>query len=377
MTRILFHAALILVLAAAALPLRPEAAHAQDAQICSNGGWFSAGCATYSLTDLITTLQQFMDIVNADASNMTCWQNEDGTEGCWVAPQPVINYDSYGRVTYVACGNGGTIASVTYYCSPNEYQSCASAPNACGQSGSGTILCDGSCSAGTPSTPPGYGSSCTSAPNSCGQTNAGVIGCGGSCTAAPPPDSSCPPPVPSCTLAATPGTIHSGASTRLTWSCTGATSCAASGGFSTGGATSNSTGVAVSPSSDASYQVTCTGPGGTGASNLAKVIVLAPSVSIQANPVRVNASTGAANTTLTWTSSNVTSCSIEKNGAPWSYGGTAFTNLAADGAGQVNGSSPDAVSTQSTYRIECENGTGTVSANATAVVNVNPGYVEF
>ncbi|MBU2028551.1 hypothetical protein KJ761_01520 [Patescibacteria group bacterium] len=50
----------------------------------------------------------------------------------------------------------------------------------------------------------GYGNSCTSAPNICGQTSSGTIQCDGSCSATTPPNSSCPPPTASCSVSPNP-----------------------------------------------------------------------------------------------------------------------------------------------------------------------------
>lgn len=67
---------------------------------------------------------------------------------------------------------------------------CTSAANACGQTASGSIQCNGACSASTPAvtTPTGatYGAACTSAANACGQTNSGTIQCNGYCSASQP-----------------------------------------------------------------------------------------------------------------------------------------------------------------------------------------------
>ncbi len=71
-------------------------------------------------------------------------------------------------------------------CVPNFGQACTSGANACGQTSSGTIQCNGSCSATTPSNPANYGTSCFSSANACGQTNSGTIQCNGSCLATTP-----------------------------------------------------------------------------------------------------------------------------------------------------------------------------------------------
>jgi hypothetical protein len=68
---------------------------------------------------------------------------------------------------------------------------CQSTANDCGVAGVGSIVCatDGlssACDAAVPPNPPGYGESCASAPNACGATTSGTIQCDGSCDAEPP-----------------------------------------------------------------------------------------------------------------------------------------------------------------------------------------------
>src|SRR3989344_2122646 len=77
-------------------------------------------------------------------------------------------------------------------CAGNTGTACSSGANACGQSNSGAIQCDGSCSASVPSNPSGYGEACLSFPNGCGQTSTGTILCNGLCSATPPSNASCP-----------------------------------------------------------------------------------------------------------------------------------------------------------------------------------------
>jgi hypothetical protein len=84
-----------------------------------------------------------------------------------------------------------------------------------------------------------------------------------------------PPPLPTASLTANPSTIVSGNSTGLTWSSTNATSCT-SGNFTTGGATSNSSGVAVSPTTTTTYSITCTGAGGSATSYATVTVTAAP-----------------------------------------------------------------------------------------------------
>lgn len=166
--------------------------------------------------------------------------------------------------------------------------------------------------------------------------------------------------VPTATLQADPSTIDTGQSSTLIWSSTHATSCTAAGGFSTGGATSGgpvSTGVLTKTSN---YQVTCHGAGGDSIPATATVTVLQPNLSISAWPTRVATN---ASTTVTWTSSQVLSCSITRNGvANWATG--------------KNSSKVDSsLTTQTIYTLSCLTNGDPISQSAT--VNVTPGFQEF
>jgi len=161
---------------------------------------------------------------------------------------------------------------------------------------------------------------------------------------------------PTATLDALPSTIDSGQSSVLAWNSTNATSCTASGGFSTGGATSGSasTGALTSPQN---YQVLCTGPGGSVNSNTAAVTVQVPTVTLGANPKRLQAGT---NTQIAWSASQVRSCTVLGPGL-------SSTNL--------SGSQAVTIASQSTYVILCQ--TNGLPITKAVIVNVVPKFSEF
>lgn len=69
---------------------------------------------------------------------------------------------------------------------------------------------------------------------------------------------------PTVDLTARPLSIQNGASSTLTWTSRNATSCTGnSTDFNTGNATENTSGLAVYPREDRTYEIICTGPGGT------------------------------------------------------------------------------------------------------------------
>lgn len=111
-------------------------------------------------------------------------------------------------------------------------------------------------------------------------------------------------PVPEVALSAQPSTIVAGASAKLTWNTTNATSCAASGGWT--GDQSISGTANVQPSITTSYTLLCSGEGGN-ASATATIIVTAaaPTLTLTAEP---SAITAGESSTLTWSSSDATTC---------------------------------------------------------------------
>ena len=173
-------------------------------------------------------------------------------------------------------------------------------------------------------------------------------------------------PVPTATLIPAQTIIDSGQSATLHWNATNATSCT-SGGFPTGGATTGS--ASVSPSTTSNYQVSCTGPGGTVSSNIATVTVRVPTVSIGATPTRVPAG---GSITVSWTASNVNTCTIMRNGVLWK-------TLPADSSRALSGSASDTITTQTTYVISCTNNASSsaTAATATQIVNVLQSFREF
>jgi hypothetical protein len=160
---------------------------------------------------------------------------------------------------------------------------------------------------------------------------------------------------PSLTFAATPVAVQPGETATLTWSAQDATACEASGGWTGSRAVSGSQ--AVGPlSSDTSFGLTCSGPGGSISRSLQVAMAQSASLSLslKVNPSQV---VYGESTMLTWSSSGASSCAA--SGA-WS-GSRPLSGLAI---------SSSLIST-STFSIECRNGLGQVQA-ASATVKVLP-----
>ena len=110
---------------------------------------------------------------------------------------------------------------------------------------------------------------------------------------------------PVITLAPNPSIVMRGSGTTLAWSTTSADACVASGGWS--GPKPPSGSVAIDQlTTTTSYQLTCTGSAGS-SSQSAQVVVAtpAPTVSLTAQPTTIAAG---GNSTLTWTSTDATTC---------------------------------------------------------------------
>jgi PKD repeat protein len=167
-------------------------------------------------------------------------------------------------------------------------------------------------------------------------------------------------PAPTVTLTATPNSVTLGQSSTLSWSSTNTTSCTASGAWN--GSEALSGGVVETPTvaGAQTFTLTCTGAGGSATATatltaLAPVIP-APTVALTANPGSITVGQSA---TLTWTSTNATSCSAS-NG--WS-GTEALTGTQAV--------TPAATGT-TLYTLTCSGGGGSASASAPLVVSAAP-----
>ena len=198
-------------------------------------------------------------------------------------------------------------------------------------------------------------------------------------TVAPPPAASCSATtIGSCNLSSTSsggssGSCVSGDVGSCSYSCSNGTwyvssnSCAAPANCTTPWGSTVASGVSVtafqSPSviapatcsSDPSQTRTCTNGTLSGSYQYQNCTVLNPTATISANPTRVQSGK---TTTVTWSSTDTTSCSVTGPG------------LSASG---TSGSQAVAVTTQSTYTVSCNGG----AATATALVNVVPTFQEF
>jgi hypothetical protein len=160
-------------------------------------------------------------------------------------------------------------------------------------------------------------------------------------------------PAPTVTISADPTSITAGGSSTLSWNSTNAETVSIDNGIGT--VDLNGT-QSVSPSATTTYTITATGTGGTATDTVTVEIagtVPAPTVTISADPTSV---TAGGSSTLTWTSSNVDTVSID------------------NGIGKVaaNGSLSVTPEHTATYTITGSGDKGTVSAQVTVQVTGNP-----
>jgi hypothetical protein len=153
------------------------------------------------------------------------------------------------------------------------------------------------------------------------------------------------------TISAAPTTITVGQSSTLTWSSTNATSCTASCAWSGAQATSGTVSESPMATGTSTYTLTCNGAGGSANAAAALTVnAAAPTVTLSINPTSITLGQSA---TLTWSSTNATSCTA--SGAwsgPQPTSGTLTVTPTAAGA--------------DSYTLSCS---GAAAATAMSVVN--------
>ena len=165
-----------------------------------------------------------------------------------------------------------------------------------------------------------------------------------------------PPGAPSLTLGAT--TVGVGHSTTLSWASNNAISCTATGGWTGTVATSGTKTLTPTTTGVTTYTLSCANNAGasqsTSVSLTAVAAPVAPTLTLAATSITLGAST-----TLTWASSNATSCT-----ASGSWTGT----LAASGTKTLTPTAAGAT----TYSLTCANAAGSSTASSVTLTTVAP-----
>lgn len=162
------------------------------------------------------------------------------------------------------------------------------------------------------------------------------------------------------TLSASPTSIGPGGSFTLSWSSTGASACAASGGWS-GSEPTSGTAKLTAPDTAGSYSyiLSCTGPGGGAAGTVTENVgtVPAPVVSLSVNPTSIQSGQSA---TLNWSATNADSCTA---GGAWS-GSEPASGSAGTGTLATDGTY--------SYTLTCTGPGGSGAGSATLTVSATP-----
>jgi hypothetical protein len=161
---------------------------------------------------------------------------------------------------------------------------------------------------------------------------------------------------PTVSMSASPPTISAGGSSTLTWTSTGATSASINNGI---GSVPVNGSIAVTPTKTTTYTITVRNSSGSRTAS-AKVTVIAapPTVSFNASPESIQSGESS---TLSWTTANATSASINR------------------GIGTVPLSGTRAVTptVTTTYTITVKGSGGTVTSSATVTVTAPPPTVSI
>ncbi len=158
-------------------------------------------------------------------------------------------------------------------------------------------------------------------------------------------------PAPTLSLTANPASITAGQSSTISWSSTNATSCVAPDSSALSG------NVIAVPSQTNTYNVTCTGPGGSVTKSVTINVTTtpAPTLTLTANPTSVYSGQS---TTLTWSSTNATSCVAPDSSA-------------------LSGNVTAAPSQTNTYDVTCTGPGGSVTQSVTVTVTAAAAKVTY
>lgn len=334
---------------------------------CKNSGGTTSASATVTVTpeaEPTVTLAANPPSIAAGSDSTLSWSSTNATSctasGGWTGSRALSGTRSVkpaATTTYtLTCtGSGGTAttsAVVTVSTVPLPTATLTAAPSTINAGASTTLSWSSSnatsCTASWTSSP-GLSGTQSESPSATTTYTLTCSGAGGAATAMATVTVTQPVP-PTVTLTANPSTVNAGSASTLAWSTTNATSCAATGSWTSSTAPSGTQ--SVTPAATTTYTLSCLGPGGTTPASVTVTVLAAgtPTVTLTANPTTVAA--GGAST-LTWSSTNSTSCT-----ASGAWTGT----LATSGTQQV------VVNSTGTYSIAC--GTATASANASVTVTV-------
>jgi len=151
-------------------------------------------------------------------------------------------------------------------------------------------------------------------------------------------DSDVPPTV---TISADPATILVGESSTLTWSSTNAASVTIDNGI--GDVPVNGS-ITVSPTETTTYTITATGPAGTATDSATVTVIYPPTVTISADPSTILVGQSS---TLTWSSTNADSVSIDQGIGSVDLSGTTMVSPSETTTYTITATGPGGTATDS------------------------------
>ena len=157
-------------------------------------------------------------------------------------------------------------------------------------------------------------------------------------------------PLPTVNITASPTVLDVGQASTLSWTSTNSASASIDQGV---GPVATNGSMTVAPLVTTTYTITVTGPGGTAQDNVMVAVNQAPTVDLSATPTAINPGGSA---TLSWTSTNATSASIDQT----------------IGTVSVNGSSTVTPTATTTYTITVSGPGGTATDSVTITVSDLP-----
>jgi hypothetical protein len=163
-------------------------------------------------------------------------------------------------------------------------------------------------------------------------------------------------PPPTLTFSGAPIEIPLGQNTTLTWVSTNATACTASNAWTGSKVVSGNQAVTPSAAGTLTFALDCSGSGGSISRTVVVTVHPLPTATISISPTTITAGSPV---TLTWSSTNATSCS-----ASGAWTGTQATN----GTSSVT----PATAGSPNYAIACTGPGGTANAATTLTVNAAP-----
>lgn len=177
-----------------------------------------------------------------------------------------------------------------------------------------------------------------------------------------------PIPLPVVTFDATPSTIEPGGSSTLIWTVTGADTCTASGGW-IGNKDNSGDSELVSPSVTTTYNLSCTGPGGT--TNADPVTVMSPSGFISAGTCTIvpagSVEGTSCNVNVNWNAYDFAgNPSVEQGGTAFSssLSGPATRSVDPDNRSFLLRDTGGSFTSPATADVNCETGTAWSTTNS-------------